>query len=303
MNRRRFCLAAAMIPALHGLPAVAASLKDGGPVTMVVPFSPGGNLDTVARAIAPELQDLLGTTVVVENKPGAGGVIGAALVARAKPDGHTLLVTTPNAITVAPFMTSTDYTLKDFTSVGEIAAASLVVVVNPQGRFKTMRELLEQAHKKEGSVTMGHAGLGTTNHIALLGLEDAAGCKFTAVPYKGSAPAVTALLGQQVDAIIDQVTGSYANIKAGKLHAIAVLSAKRDRFLPDVPTLAEAGVKGFTAMTQAGLLAPAKTPKAVIAQLNSVLNKALQTDAVQQRMTNSGSTAMPSAPEDFQHIL
>lgn len=305
MDRRQFCAAAGLAPALlaAATQARAQGLKNGQPIALVVPFSPGGNLDTVARAVAPELGAALGMSVVVENKPGAGGVIGASQVARAAPDGHTLLVTTPNAITVAPFMVSTDYTLKNFAAVGGLGSASQVVEVNPKGRFQTMAQLLDQARQQPGAVTMGHSGLGTTNHIALLKLEEAAGCQFTAVPFKGSAPAIAALLGSQIDAMVDQVTSSYANIKAGKLRGLVVLSAERDRFLPDVPTLAEAGVSGFTSMTQSGLVAPAGTPDGIIRQLNAALNQALQAATVRDRLHNSGSVALVTTPAQWQQLL
>lgn len=303
MNRRNFCMAlASMVPGLYTGAVFSASLKSN-PIRLVVPFSPGGNLDTVARAVAPTLAEILGVSVVVENKPGAGGVIGAAEVARAKPDGHTLLVTTPNAVTVAPLMTKTSYSLQDFTAIGSIAWASLVVVVNPQGRFKTMEALLDAARKNPGSVTMGHAGLGTTNNIALLGLEEAAGCQFTAVPYKGSAPALTDLLGNQLDAVIDQLTSSMPNIAAGKLKALAVMTTDRDPFLPDVPTLAEAGIKDFTATTETGLMAPAGTPDDIIQQLNKALNQAAVSEKVKTVLANVGSTAAPSSPAEFQRVL
>lgn len=303
MERRQFCLAAGLASGLLALKAQAQGFKKGQPIVMVVPFSPGGNLDTVARAVAPELGKALGVSVVIENKPGAGGVIGAGLVARAAPDGHTLLVTTPNAITVAPLMVDTHYTLKDFAMVGGLGVASQVVAVNPKGRFQSMAQLLDKARQHEGAVTVGHSGLGTTNHIALLQLEEAAQCRFTAVPFKGSAPALSALLGGQIDAIVDQVTSSYASIQAGRLRGLAVLSKERDTFLPDVPTLAEAGVSGFTSMTQSGLLAPAGTPQDVILQLNAALNTALKTDAVRQRLHNSGSQALITTPEQLLQVF
>lgn len=305
MHRRQFCAAASVLPAMFALPrsGITQTLKTNQPIVLIVPFAPGGNLDTVARAVAPELGARLGRTVVIENKAGAGGVIGASMVARATPDGHTLLVTTPNAVTVAPLMVETGYTLKQFTPVGGLGSASQIIAVNPASDFTTIGQLLERARSEKGAVTLGHSGLGTTNHIAMLRLEQATGCHFTAVPFKGSAPAIAALLGGQIDAIIDQVTSSYANIKAGKLRGLAVLSDERDRFLTDVPTLAQAGTPGFTSMTQSGLVAPAGTPPAVIEQLNTALNQALHADAVQDRLHNSGSIALAISPKQWEDIL
>ncbi|MVW77614.1 tripartite tricarboxylate transporter substrate binding protein [Bordetella sp. 02P26C-1] len=225
------------------------------------------------------------------------------MVARANPDGHTLLVTTPNAITVAPFMVKTDYTLKQFAPVGGLGSSSQVVAVQPNSEFKTMQQLLDKAKSKSGAVTIGHSGLGTTNHIALLRLEQATGARFTAVPFKGSGPAITALLGGQIDAIIDQVTSSSANIKAGKFQGLAVFSDQRDRFLPEVPTLAEAGVGDFTSMTQSGLVAPAGTPAPIIDELNKALNEALKAEPVLNRLHNSGSIALAITPQQWQDIL
>lgn len=303
MDRRQFCISTmGMLFVPYPGIASAARLTEQ-PISLVVPFSPGGNLDTVARIISPMLSEILGVSVVVENKPGAGGVIGASHVSRSAPDGHTLLVTTPNAITVAPLMTSAPYTLADFTAVGQIARASLVVVVHPKSRFQTIGDLLDHARKNPGTVTMGHAGLGTTNHLAILALEESAQCKFTAVAYKGSSPALTDLMGQQTDVVIDQLTSSLSFIKSGKLKALAVLTAQRDSLLPDIPTISEAGLTGFSAQTETGLLAPADTPTDIIDQLNAALLQVLGNSKVHDLLQAAGGTAAPSPPGDFQKLL
>ncbi|SHH94900.1 Bug family tripartite tricarboxylate transporter substrate binding protein [Pollutimonas bauzanensis] len=303
MDRRQFCISmASVLPALCPGYARAAKLGDQ-PIVLVVPFSPGGNLDMVARVVSPALSEILGVSVVVENKPGAGGVIGAGYVSRSTPDGHTLLVTTPNAITVAPLMTTAAYSLANFAAVGQIAWASLVVVVHPESRFQTIEALLDEARRNPGTVAIGHAGLGTTNNIAMLSLEGAAQCRFTAVPYKGSAPALTDLMGRQTDAVIDQLTSSLSFIKSGKLKALAVLTAQRDPLLPQVPTIAEAGLSGFSAQTETGLLAPAGTPKAIIEQLNAALLQALDRQKLRDLLQTAGCTAAPSSPGDFQRLL
>ncbi|QET06783.1 tripartite tricarboxylate transporter substrate binding protein [Cupriavidus pauculus] len=269
------------------------------PVTLIVPFAPGGNLDVVARAVAPALEQQLGRNVIVDNRPGAGGVIGASAVARAEADGSMLLVTTPNAIVVLPRMTKTNYKLVSFAPVGLVSTTALVVVVKGNDtRFKDVRALLDFAKKNPGKVASGHAGPGTTNHMATLQLEDAAGIKLNQVPYKGSAPALVDLLGGQIDMVVDQLTSSAPHIQSGALRAIAVMSRDRDPALPNVPTLREAGLANFDATTATTLLAPAGTPAAVVETINTALRKALAEEQVKTRLLTVGSLARSSTSKE-----
>ena len=274
------------------------------PITLIVPFAPGGNLDVVARTLAPAMERALGQPVVVDNKAGAGGALGAALVARAPADGHTLLVSTPNALVVLPQMTKTSYKLDSFQPVGLAATTALVIVVKGNdSRFKDIAALVDFIRTNPGKTSMGHAGLGTTNHVALMQFEEAARVKLNIIPYKGGAPALVDLIGGQVDAVLDQLSSSAPHIQSGALRAVAVLSRERDPALPNVPTLREAGLVDFDASTAAGLLAPAGTPAAIIETLNAALRKALAEDAVRTRLGGVGSVARPSSAQEFGQLL
>jgi len=274
------------------------------PVTLIVPFAAGGNLDLVARVIAPPMAKILGQPVVVQNKAGAGGAIGAAEVARAEPDGTTLLVTTPNAITVLPLMVQTNYDVASFASVGLVSSTSIVVVVNAEkSKFKDMPAFIDFAKKNPGKVSMAHSGIGTTNHVGIMQLQQAAGIDFNIVAYKGSGPAIMDLLGGQVDGMVDQLSSSLSNINSGKFIALTVLSDARDPLLPDVPGTKEVGLIGLDTSTTTGLLAPAKTPAATLSQLNDALNKALRNDEVQAQLLKIGSIARPGPEQVFTSLL
>ena len=300
MNRRRML---ARIAALAAAPYVLdsrAQALPNKPVTLIVPFAPGGNLDVVARAIAPALEQQLGRNVIVDNRPGAGGIIGASAVVRAEPDGSTLLVTTPNAVVVLPKMTRTNFKLASFSPVGLVSTTALVIVVKGgDTRFKDIEALLAYARNNPGKVTAGHAGPGTTNHMALLQLEDAAKIQLNQVPYKGSAPALVDLMGGQIDMVVDQLTSSAPHIQSGALRALAVMSRDRDAALSKVPTLREAGLANFEATTATGLLAPAGTPAKVVDAINAALRKALAEGSVKSRLLNVGSVAQASSPQEL----
>jgi tripartite-type tricarboxylate transporter receptor subunit TctC len=250
------------------------------------------------------MERALGHAVVVDNKAGAGGALGAAWVARAPADGHTLRVSTPNALVVLPQMTKTSFKLDNFQPVGLAATTALVIVVkSTDTRFKDIAALLDFIRANPGKSSMGHAGLGTTNHVALMQMEDAARLKLNIIPYKGGAPALVDLIGGQVDAVLDQLSSSAPHIQSGALRALAVLSRERDPALPNVSTLREAGLSDFEASTAACLLAPAGTPAAVIEALNAALRKALAEDAVRTRLAGVGSVAHPSSAQEFGQLL
>lgn len=273
------------------------------PISMIVPFAPGGNLDITARAIAPTLQKILGVSVVVENKPGAGGAIGAGFVSHSNADGYTILVSTPNAIAVVPYMTKTSYTLKNFRAVGAIASTPLLLDVNASSKFQTVQALMQFACANPGKLNVGVSGIGTTNHLGLIRLEEASHCKFTTVAYKGSGPALVDLLGNQIDMVVDQLSSSAAQLKSGNLRALAVMTAHRVPMLPDVPTLDESGVKGLDLSTVTGLLVPVKTPAMVVDVLNKALQKAADDASVQRILGAVGSAAKASTPEEFMTLI
>ncbi len=219
---------------------------------------------------------------------------------RAEPDGSTLLVTTPNAIVVLPKMTRTSFKLASFSPVGLVSTTALVIVVKGNDtRFKDIGALLAHARANPGKTTTGHAGPGTTNHMATLQLEDAARIQLNEVPYKGSAPALIDLMGGQIDMVVDQLTSSAPHIQSGALRALAVMSRERDAALPKVPTLRESGLANFEATTATGLLAPASTPAAVVETLNSALRKVLAEGAVKSRLLTVGSVAQASSPQEL----
>ncbi|WP_454725765.1 MULTISPECIES: tripartite tricarboxylate transporter substrate binding protein [Cupriavidus] len=304
MNRRRMLVQALALAAAPWVAAARAQAMPNKPVTLVVPFAPGGNLDVVARALAPALEQSLGRNVIVDNRPGAGGVLGASAVSRAEADGTTLLVTTPNAIVVLPRMTRTAFSLASFQPVGLVSTTTLVIVVKGgDKRFADVGALLAYARANPGKVTAGHAGPGTTNHVAALQLEQAAGIKLNTVPYKGSAPALMDLMGGQIDMVVDQLTSSAPHIQSGALRVLAVMSRERDATLPKVPTLRESGLAGFEATTATGLLAPAGTPAATVDMLNAALRKALAEQSVKSRLLNVGSVAQSSSPQELLQTL
>ena len=286
------------------IPSVTMAQLAAKPVVLIVPFAAGGNLDLIARIIAPAMMQHLGRTVVVQNKVGAGGVIGTTEVARAEPDGSTLLVTTPNAIVVTPRMMTTSYSLNSFVSAGMISSTSLALVVRSDNkRFGNFAELIAYAKANPGKVTMGNSSIGTTNHVAILVLQDVAGVDFNIITYKGSGPATIDLLGGQIEAMVDQLSSSYPHVKAGRLRALAVMSNQRDPLLPDVPGSADLGLPALDVSTLAGILAPAGTPAPVIAAINGALNKALAEENVRRELLNIGSVARPGPADAFTALL
>jgi tripartite-type tricarboxylate transporter receptor subunit TctC len=304
MKRRELLKAAAAASGAALLPRAFAQDFPARPITLIVPFAPGGNLDTVARVIAPRLSALMNAKIVVENRPGAGGAIGAGLVARSKPDGYTMLISTPNAIAVLPRMVKVPYTTKSFQPVGLISSTSLVLVVKADdARFKDAAGLLAYAKQNPQKLSAGYAGVGTTNHIGLLLMEDAAKAQLNAIPYNGSGPALVDLLGGQIDLVVDQLTSSIAHINAGKLRALAVLGAERDPLIKDVPTLREASLDNFDVSTLTGLLCPAGTPQALVDALNGALTRALAEPELKAKLLGVGSIARASTPKEFEQIL
>jgi tripartite-type tricarboxylate transporter receptor subunit TctC len=304
MKRRQVLISTAALLAAAPLVRAQAPKFPTRPITLVVPFAPGGNIDVVARSIAPALQQQLGQNVIVDNRAGGGGVVGATMVANAPADGHTLLVTTPNAIVVLPVMTKTPYKPDAFVAIGSLSTTSLVIDVRANDtRFKDVAALLAYARANPGKLTAGHAGPGTTSHLALNQLADAARCQLTLVPYKGSAPALTDLMGGQIDMMVDQLTSSTPHLQSGALRALAVMSRERDPTIANVPTLRESGLADFEATTATGLLAPAATPKAVVDVLNAALAKVLADEQVKSRMLAVGSVAHGGPPKEFQQVL
>jgi tripartite-type tricarboxylate transporter receptor subunit TctC len=268
-------------------------------IRVVVPFAPGGNVDINARNIAPGLTELLGQQIVVDNRPGAGGTIATDLVAKAPPDGYTLLVASSSIMTNGPAIyPKLPYDIvRDFTPVGRIAVVPLAIVVHPSLPARNTRELIAVAKAQDGKLLMANAGVGTTNHLIAELFMIRTGARMTLVPYKGSGPALIDLVAGHVFGHVDQISSALPYIKAGRIRAIAVTTGKRTAALPDVPTLAESGVPGFDASTVTGVLAPSRTPRDVVQKLNAALNKVLAQAAVKERFAALGAEVHPSTSE------
>ncbi len=300
---RRQTLQARALTALTAFAPVMAQTPSK-PITMLVPFAAGGNIDIVARIIAPALSKQLGQTIVVQNRPGGGGSVAAAEVARAQPDGSTLLITTPNPLVIVPKMVSTTYTINSFESIGLISSTALVFTTragNP--KFKDMASFLAYARANPGKVNIGNSGIGTTNHVAIMQLQSIAKLDLNVVTYKGSGPAIIDLLGGQIDAMVDQLSSSVAHIKGGRMTAISLLGPERDPLLPDTPSTKEVGLPTLDISTTLGLLAPAKTPDATVKQLGDALFKVLQDPAVKEQLLNVASIARPGPTNAFSVLL
>ncbi|CAB3819063.1 hypothetical protein LMG26788_00170 [Achromobacter pulmonis] len=275
------------------------------PVKIVVPYPPGGNVDVAARLISPGLQAAFGQPFIVENKPGAGGMIAGEQVARSAPDGYTLFMAANGPLLFSPliFKRQAYKWDKDFEPISSVSYTPLVLQVRPGLPAKTLGELLALAKKEPGKLNMASPGAGTTNHLVSELLQSLTGARWTTAQYKGNAPATTDLLGGQVDFNFDQISVSLPYIKEGRTRALAVTTAKRVPSLPDVPTFAEAGVAGMEAATFTGLLAPKGTPPAVLARLSQALDKILSQPEIIQRFKELGADAQASTPADFTRYL
>ncbi|MGE0558721.1 MAG: Bug family tripartite tricarboxylate transporter substrate binding protein [Burkholderiales bacterium] len=283
----------------------AAQTYPSKPVRVLVPFAPGGNVDITARTIAPGLAENLGQQFLVENRPGAGGSIGTNAVARAAPDGYTIMVASSSVMTNGPALyTNLPYDIqRDLAPVGRIAVVPLALIVHPSVPAKTTKELIAVAKAQRGNMLMANAGVGTTNHLIAELFMIRTGAKMNLVPYKGSGPALVDLVAGHMYAHVDQISSALPFIKTERVRAIAVTTAKRAAALPQVPTLGESGVPGFDASTVTGILAPGATPRPVIAKLNETLNKVLAAAAVRSRFTTLGAETQPSTSEELGRFI
>ncbi len=297
---RRF-LTACLLAAMGSIPLAAAQDFPNHPVKIVVPWPPGGNVDFTARTVQPALAEALGQQVVVENRAGAGGTIGSTQVAKSPPDGYTLLLGSSGTISSAPavFRNIAYDPAKDFVAVGAIQYVPMVLTAAPNTPAATYAELVQYIKDKKSPVSIASAGNGSSNHLAIELFMRQAKLPLLHVPYKGSGPAITDLLGSQVETMMDQLTASIEHIRNGKLKALAVTSLTRSPLLPNVPTLDELGVKGYEAGTYTGLFAPAGTPPAVVARLHGALRKALAEPGVRERYRNAGADVWVMSQAEF----
>jgi len=269
------------------------------PVRILVPWPPSGNVDITARTVAPALGEALGQQVIVENRAGAAGAIGSAAVAKSPADGYTLLLGSSGTITAGPVVWKTQHydPLKDFVAVGPIQSVPIVLTAAPKTPVSSYPEFVSYTKTRQASVAS--AGSGSSNHLALELYMRMANVKVLHVPYKGSGPAITDLLGSQVEFMMDQLNASIGHIREGRIKAIAISSAKRSPLLPSVPTLDESGVKGYEAQTFTGIFAPAGTPAAVIAKLSAALRKGLTNATVRERFGGMGVEIMDMGQAEF----
>jgi tripartite-type tricarboxylate transporter receptor subunit TctC len=275
------------------------------PIRLVVPFPPGGATDILARDVAQKLTEAWGQSVIVDNRPGAGGNIGSELVAKSAPDGYTLEMGTvgTHAINASLYAKMPYDHVKDFTPVILVAGVPNVLVVNPALPANSVAELIAYAKANPGKLNFASSGNGTSIHLSGELFKVMAGVQITHIPYKGSAPALQDLLAGQVQMMFDNLPPSLPQIKAGKLRALAVTSLARAPALPDVPTLAESGLPGFEASSWFGILAPAGTPAPIVAKLNAEIAKWLATPEAKEKLSKQGANAAGGTPDDFaKHI-
>ena len=270
------------------------------PVKLIVPFAAGGSTDTISRIISQKMTAAMGQTFLVENKPGAGGNIGGDLVAKSAPDGYTLLFAAGStAINPSLYASMPFDPLKDFEPVIHICNVTGILVTHPSVPVKTVPELVALMRAKPGTINYASAGAGTVIHLAGELFKMKTNVQMTHVPYKGSGPALTDLIGGQVQIMFANMPGTLQHVKAGRLNVLAVTSAKRSALLPDVPTVAETGIEGYAASTWFGVFAPAGTPKDIVAKLNAELNKALHAPELAEILRNEGAEAIGGTPDEF----
>ncbi|MPZ43213.1 MAG: tripartite tricarboxylate transporter substrate binding protein [Betaproteobacteria bacterium] len=296
MKRIAFAAAAVAFSA-----AALAQSYPSRPVTIIAPASPGGNIDVTSRILAPALHEILGQPFVVENRPGAGGKIGATAALKAAPDGYTLMMGTSSTLSVGPnvYKEWPVDPVKGITPISLVQQVPFALVVNVKSPYKTVADVLKQTKAKQGGMQMAHAGPGSSNHLVSELFQMLSGAKFLFVAYKGGAPAMASVVSGETEVYFDQASTSVIQIKAGRIRALAVTAEERFAPMPDVPTFDEAGIKGFHVMNVTGLVGPAGMPQAVVQRLNEATVKALKDPKVQERMKGIGAMIVGSTPQAF----
>jgi tripartite-type tricarboxylate transporter receptor subunit TctC len=296
-------LASFLLAACVAFPALAQTFPDK-PIRFIVPFPPGGGNDILARQVAPKMAESMGLPVVIDNRPGAGGNIGTDLAAKSAPDGYTIVIAS-NQVTMNPVLYSKlPFDIeKDFAPVALIASVPMVLVVNPSLPAQNMQEFIALAKQQQGKLNYSTPGIGTPQHIAFEVFNHAAGVKVTHVAYKGTGPAIGDLIGGQVQSAFGTMASVEPHIKAGKLRALAVATPQRSQAMPNIPTVAESGLPGFDVSLWYSILAPAKTPPAIVARLSSEVEKALNNPENRQRMTAQGFEVSYLNPEQMTQLM
>ncbi|MBS0426916.1 MAG: tripartite tricarboxylate transporter substrate binding protein [Proteobacteria bacterium] len=274
------------------------------PIRLVVPFPAGGGTDIIARELTNKLTSY-GYTFVVDNKPGSGGNLGVDAAAKAAPDGYTLVLGQTSNLAINPTLYSKlPYDpVKDLTPISLVATSPLVIVAGTATPYKTLADLVKAARAKPESINFASSGNGTVSHLAMESFQKAAGIQLTHIPYKGAAQGITDVISGQVQLYVSSVPTLQAHIKSGKMHPLAITSLQRAPDLPQVPTVAESGYKGFDAITWFGILGPAGMPKDIVAKLNADINKALQDPVLKQKLSGQGADVVGSSAEDFAKLI
>jgi tripartite-type tricarboxylate transporter receptor subunit TctC len=295
--------AAVAVALLAGGSAVPAHAQDypNHPITLVVPFAPGGSTTIVARIVADKLSENLGQSIVIDNRAGAGGTIGTRAVAKSPPDGYTIALGYTGTLAIGPTLyPNAGYDpRKDFAPIGMIGNAPNSLVVHPSLPAKSVKELVDYAKANPGKVSYGSAGVGTVSHVAGEYFANAAGIKLIHVPYRGTGPAIADLIGGHIPMAFAPIPATHGPVSQGQLRGLAVTSAKRSSLVPDLPTIVEAGIPGFEASLHYGLVAPAGAPRPIIDRLNQALRAVLATDEVKKRLATDGAEPTPGTPEDY----
>jgi tripartite-type tricarboxylate transporter receptor subunit TctC len=297
---------ACSLAAAHSVAAEAAALKDAAgypnkPVRLIAPFVPGGPTDIVARLVAQKLSENVGQPVVVDNRGGASGAVGMEIAAKSAPDGYTMVLGSSGNLAVNPALnTALPYdTLKDFQPLTQTTSGPQMLVLHPSVPAKSVKELIALAKSRPGQLNFASGGAGTTTHLASELFKLSAGLNIVHVPYKGTGQALTDLIGGQVQMMMSSMLPAMPHVKAARLRALAVTSARRATVLPDMPTMAESGVPGFETTSWHGMLVPAKTPTAIVARLHAELVKTLNQPDVKERFANQGMDVVASTPQAF----
>jgi tripartite-type tricarboxylate transporter receptor subunit TctC len=299
--RRALCLALCLLPVAQAV----SQAFPAKPVRIVVPFSAGGPTDITARLIGPRMTELLGQPIVIDNRAGATGIIGAELVAKSPADGYTLLFGTASvvAINMVTYSKLPYDTLRDFLPLSPIMTTSTILVVHPSVPAKNLKELVALAKARPGEITLGSAGTGGTLHLPIEMLMKSANVKLTHVPYKGAAPAVTDVVGGQLTGMFVDLPVISPYVKSGRVRALAMASPKRSPYFPDVPTTKEAGYNDVELQNYYALFLPIKTPRDVVAKLHDAVVKTVNTPAVRDKLVETGADPLTMTPDEFTRFL
>jgi tripartite-type tricarboxylate transporter receptor subunit TctC len=304
MRTWKISLCAAVLTLAASAPAYAQTYPNR-PITLVISFAPGGSTSIVGRVVADKMAQLLGQGIVVDHRPGAGGTVGTKFVAKSQPDGYTILLGYTGTLAIGPSLyKEVGYDpRKDFAPIGMIGNAPSALVVHPSFPAKSVAELIAYAKANPGKINFGSAGVGSVNHITGEYFARSAGITLVHIPYKGTGPALTDLLGGHIPMALAPIPAVHANVSAGLLRALAVTGKTRNGLMPDVPTIAETGLTGFEASLYYGLVAPAGTPRPIIERLNKELRAALASDEVKKQLAADGTEITPGSPEEYADFI